>query len=206
MNNQTSRAVSYAWNALAFLFLDARISSSIRAIYLYGSASRGELTSESDLDLFIDCPAEKEDQLEKAAKSACSRFYQSKDYEKWKQLDFTYPFSIRAGDLASWELKNSIMADGLVLYSKNPDLAKVNRQVLIIFELPKKKEKYLRFIRSLYGRKEKGYKEHGILKDLSGTKIGSNVILIPKENLSLILKFLNHEKINYSFKEIGIFE
>lgn len=205
LNNQICRSISYVQNALSFLFLHNESIDFINGIYLYGSAARGELTEQSDIDIFIDCDAGKEKRIEQLAKAAFSNFYQSKDYEKWKYFHWTYPLSVQAGELLIWQLKTSVMADGILLYSKKAEIVPAERQVLFTFILPKDKKKYLRFVRSLYGRKEKCYKEHGFLIELHGEKISSNVIMIPKENQQKMLQFLQKQKINYSMKEIAVF-
>ena len=201
---QISLAVSYAENALSFLFLDPMLLSYIDTIYLYGSAARGELTETSDIDFFISCLPEKEKEIEGAAKAAFSRFASSLDYDKWKRLGFTFPFSVHAGDFQQWELRNSILADGLLLYSKNISSLSGVRSILFIFELPKNKKKYLHFIRTFFGRKEKGYKEHGVLHELQGAKISATAVLVPKEHMQTVTEFFIKEKIFYSFKEVAI--
>jgi len=189
-------------NALSFVFLDSNINALIKNIYLFGSASRGDLTKESDIDIFVDC--DKEDLVEKITKTAILKFYKSKDYDKWKQLDFSYPIAVQAGNLMKWHLKTSIQAEGILLFSKESKLISGERKVIFNFNLPKDKKKYLYLIRSLFGRKEKGYKEHGLLLDVNGEKLSSNLIIIPKENQQRIIEFLNKEKINYNMKEIII--
>ena len=200
MNKQTSRAIAYVQNALSFLTLD----NCINAIYLFGSSVRGELEEESDIDVFMDC-SENEKDIENRAKDAFSRFYSSKDYDKWKILHFTYPLSVKVGKLEEWELNESISAEGILLYSKQVSLVSSTKQVLFIFSLPKKKTKYLKLVRELYGRKEKGYSDKGLLGELKGKKLSSNVVIIPKENCEIIKKLLNKEKIEYSFREMVLF-
>ena len=68
--------------------------------------------------------------------------------------------------------------------------------------LPKEKNKYLHITRILFGRKEDGYKESGLLKEINGEKISSNIILLPQEERKKIIEILNKEKIEYTFKEI----
>ena len=188
---------------LSFLFLDTKESALIDHVYLYGSGARGELTSESDIDLFIDTGSEKAEFLERSAKAAYSRFSQSLDYQKWKKLGITYPFSIQAGRVKEWELYSSLPADGVILYSKHLDtIGEGKKYLLCTFTLPKKKTKYLLTIRTLFGRKEPGYRDVGVLGKVGGKKVGSNVILIPCEQKHQILRFLDAEKIDYSFKEI----
>ena len=80
------------------------------------------------------------------------------------------------------------------------------RKVLFTYELPKKKKRYLYFTRQLFGRKEKGYRDSGLLGELNGKKLGSNAIIVPKEGLKKILDFMQKSKIDYSMKEICVFE
>ena len=202
LNKQTLMAIAYAQNSLSFVFLDSSINDFIKGVYLYGSAVRGELSEDSDIDIFIDCDEEKEKIIENIAKSALSRFYKSKDFDKWKLFKFNYNISFQAGNLMAWQLKTSIMAEGILLYSKKSEILPAERKVLFTYELPKKKRQYLHFIRSLFGRKEKGYKDNGLLGEVNGKKISTNVIIIPKESQQKISEFMQKEKIDYSMKEI----
>ena len=98
------------------------------------------------------------------------------------------------------------MAEGILLYSKKSEILPAERKVLFSYELPKKKKKYLHFVRALFGRREKGYKDLGLLEELNGKKISANVIIIPKESQQKTMEFMQKEKINYSRKEICVFE
>lgn len=206
LNKQTLASIAYVQDALSFIFIDSSINDLIRGIYLYGSAVRGELAEESDIDIFIDCEADKEDFVERIANVAISKFYKSKDFDKWKLFRFDYNISVQAGDLITWQLKTSIMAEGILLYSKKSELLPAERKVLFICKLPKKKKQYLHFIRILFGRKEKGYNDLGLLGEINGKKISSNVLIVPKENQQKMAEFLQKEKVDYSMREICIFE
>jgi len=206
LNKQTLNAIAYAQNAISFIFLDSSINDFIKGIYLYGSAARGELTGDSDIDIFVDCNADKEKIVEGIVKAALSRFYNSKDYDKWKLFKFEHNISIQIGDLTAWQLKTSIMAEGILLYSKKSEILPAERKVLFSYELPKKKKQYLHFTRIFFGRKEKGYKDSGLLAELNGNKISYNVIIVPKGNQQKTMEFMQKEKINYSMKEICVFE
>ncbi len=204
LNKQTRWAIAYAQNALSFLFLDAVVGSGIRRIFLYGSAVRGQLQKESDIDVFIDCvDGEK---VEQSVRAAFGRFYQSKDYEKWRLLKFKFPLSVQAGVLDEWQLQSSIATEGILLYSKTAELQVGKRFDLFMLELPAEKKKYLRLIRTLFGRKEKGYKDKGLLGKLQGKRYGANVVLIPKEGENELTQFLQREKVVYSFKEISVMD
>ena len=206
LNKQTLQAIAYAQNALSFIFLDSGINDFIKSIYLYGSAVRGQLLNESDIDIFIDCNADKDSIVEGIAKSALSRFYKSKDFDKWKLYKFNYTISIQAGNLMSWHLKSSIFSEGVLLYSKKSEILPAVRKVLFTYILPKKKKNYLHFTRALFGRKEKNYKDKGLLGKVNGIKISTNVVIVPQENQQKIISFMQQEKIDYSMKEICLFE
>jgi len=206
LNKQTQQAIAYAQNALSFIFLNPTINDSIQDIYLYGSAARGELTKDSDIDIFINCHEEKEKLLQNITKSALSKFYTSKDFDKWKLFKFNYLISFQTGNLTTWHLKTSILADGILLYSKKIQTTNIQRKILFTYTLPKNKNKYLHFSRIMFGRKEPGYKDKGILEQIEGRKISTNAIIVPKENQQKITEIMNKEKINYSFIEIGVFE
>ena len=79
------------------------------------------------------------------------------------------------------------------------------RNVLFIFKLPKNKKQYLRLVRSLFGRNEKGYRDKGLFGEIKGIKLSSNVFMIPKEYQQKAMEFLQKEKADYSMKEICVF-
>jgi hypothetical protein len=196
-------AVAYAENFLSFLFLNKGIAGHINAIYIFGSAVRGELEKESDIDVFIDTGNA---EVEVLVNKSISVFMKSKDYDKWKLMNFTYPFSVQIGALEKWGLKSSIGAEGILLYSKTPATTLTNRNILFTVILPKKKSPYLQFIRSFFGRKEEGYNDTGIVGNLQGTRISATVFIIKKEHQQNIESALQKQKINYSFREIAFFD
>jgi len=205
LNKQTQQAIAYAQNALSFVFLDATLIKKCNAIYLFGSAARGEMEKESDIDLFFDFGSE-EEKKEAALHAALKRFYQSQDFQKWKLLGFTYPFSIKVGKLEEWELRTSVQADGILLYSKEPLISETKRHILITYTLPRKKTRYLSLVRTLFGRNEKGYKDTGIMGASHAKKIASTVILVPKEHVKPVFDLLQKEKIEYSFIEVSLIQ
>ncbi len=203
LNKQTEFAISYAQNYLSFLFLNKGIAKEINAIYLFGSAVRGELEKESDIDMFIDS---KSSEIEAIAKKSISVFMKSKDYDKWRLINFIHPISVQAGMLEKWELKSSIMAEGILLYSKTPAITSAKRYVLFTIVLPKKKTQYLKFTRSFFGRNEEGYNDKGIIGNVHGIKLSATVFIVTQEYQKQIEQMLQKEKVEYSFKEIAFFE
>ena len=108
--------------------------------------------------------------------------------------------------MKEWELKTSIHTDGVLLYSKQPLISSTKRHILITYILPKKKTKYLFFVRTLFGRKEEWYKDTGIAGACNAKRIATTVLLVPKEDAEPLFTFLQKEKIEYSFMELGMIE
>lgn len=208
MNSQTRTAIAYAENALSFLFLDNGVKDHIKGVYLFGSAVRGELTKGSDIDLFIDCPLEQEKLIKGISKAAVSRFYASKDFEKWRMFKFDYPLSVQAGDLAAWDLRKSIIAEGILIYSTSiPAIKKGNNDLgkrITIFTvvLPKRKKDYIKFIRAIAGRNEKGYKDSGLLGEIKGERLGTNVFIVPTKSLYKVKALMDKFKVWYEMREV----
>ncbi len=190
-------AIAYAQNALCFVFLNEEIKDKIKGIYLYGSAVRGELTKDSDIDIFIDS----DESVQKIAEASLGLFYESKDYDKWRLSRFTHPISIQSGIMDEWQLNKSIGSEGLALYSTKIESGGT-REVIFTIEMPKIKKDYLKFTREMFGRKEKGYKGSGLLGACRGNRLGTNTLMVPNGEQKTIKDYLNRSKVRYSLKEI----
>lgn len=200
---KVNQLVSYLMNALSFVMLDSEIFPLINSIYFFGSWVRKEGTKKSDVDLFIACNEKKVKVIEKRVQLGLRRFYSSKDFEKWKLLGINFPISVYVGNLEKWELKESIKSEGILLYSKQ-FVRGGKRKVLVRINLPKKRKNYLRLIRLLYGRKE--YGKEGLVQELQGEKLSTNCFILPKENLTDLLKVLHKHKVSYSLTEFFTYD
>ncbi len=187
---------------LSFVFQNADIKNKINSIYLFGSAVRGELSSTSDIDLFVDCKKENEARVRQLMESGIVRFQGSNDYPKWKLLHFIYPFSVQAGDINEWDLKLSIASEGILLYSIKSFINIGERKVLFKITFPKEKKDYIKLRRILFGRDEEDYRGKGIVAEINGKKISSEVFIIPKEEQSRIIELLTAQKIDFTMTEI----
>ncbi|MBI4141577.1 nucleotidyltransferase domain-containing protein [Candidatus Woesearchaeota archaeon] len=202
MKTQTLNAISYSFDMLAFVFQKKEINDKVRSIYLFGSSVRGELSKGSDIDLFFDIDEKQEDVIKRIVDSGIINFEASKDYEKWKLLNFTHPFSIQAGNLGSWELKSSIASEGILLYANNLAVSAGERNVLFVIKYPKSKKKYIKTRRLLFGRDEKFYKGTGRVQQVNGRRLSHNVFIIPKTAQKEMMDVLSKEKIDFSMTEI----
>jgi len=68
--------------------------------------------------------------------------------------------------------------------------------------------KKVKFLRELFGYKEtknkKSYSHDGLLNELNGEKLGSNVILAPAEHIVKISNFFNSYTVSVTIKEVWI--
>lgn len=205
LKTQTANALSYCQNLLSFIFQNKEAADKINTIYLFGSAVRGELHKNSDIDIFLSCKPKDEQHVKNLTESAIIRFTSSLDYKKWKLLKFTYPFSLQYGNIQEWDLKLSIASEGIVLYSKT-SLPQGERYVLFTVTYPSKKNKYIALRRLLFGRDEEQYIQEGIIHKLGGKKISPHVFMLPKEEQTTLIDLLSKHEISFSMKEIMVLE
>lgn len=191
---------------LSFVFQVPEAGQKINAIYLFGSAVRGELTPHSDIDLFIECPSYQEKRVEQLVNSGLAKFMVSHDFQKWKLLHYTFPFSVQVGKLQEWELKLSIASEGILLYNNKNVLAVGKRQILFTIAWPKKKKEYICLRRTLFGRDEEFYREKGMVGALQGQKISTTVFIIPQDHQTKMREILDKFKVEFSMKEIVLVE
>lgn len=202
LKTQTSNAIAYSLDMLSFLFLSKGIGKSIQVVHLFGSAARGELHAKSDIDLFIECPKEDEENIKKITDAAILKFMRSDDYKKWKLFYFTYPFAVQAGVLEEWDLKQSITSEGIVLYDLTSKIPTGKRQVLFVIQYPPIIKKYVALRRLLFGRDEEEYKSFGLVRDLGGEKLSPHVFMVPTAEQSRMIDILSKENINFRMKEV----
>lgn len=201
MNEQTRKAIAYASDFITFLILEGKIADKIITIYLFGSAVRGELTEDSDIDLFVNCKKEDENNVARALKTSEKNFRRSNDFDKWKALNFRYPLSSKVGPIDEWEIKESIEADGIQLFAREVLHDNLERVVLFVMDLPKNKKSYLALVRLLFGRNETGYKKNGLV-DKNGIKLGSNTFIVPKSEQNSVISVLHKNKISFKMFEL----
>ncbi len=206
LKTQTSNAIAYSQHLLSFLFAQKEAALKVQRVYLFGSAVRGQLENKSDIDLFIECDSGDEQRVRQLAKAALIRFISSKEQIKWKLLKFSYPFSFQVGKLKEWELKSSIVSEGLLLFSRKPSETLGERRVVFVIQYPPLKREYIKIKRILFGRSEKEYKESGLVKELNGEQLTSTVFLIPKEAQTRMIEILSREKIEFAMREIVLVE
>ncbi len=169
-------------------------------IILFGSAARGDFGKESDVDIFIDVKGNKKklEEIEKIANKELSVFYKSKIYEIWNLKGIARDIHLLVGDLSEWELKRSIISNGIVLYGPYKSMPK-NTKAFTQFVMQPIQNITLRnaIIRTLFGRKEKKYTIEGLIIRRGGKKLSSLSFIIPNSHAQEIIRLLNKNKVRY---------
>ena len=194
---------SYASSFASFL-LDSPIGEKINKIILFGSAARGDATTESDIDLFL----EADEKIEKEVTKMISLFKASQAAQRWKLKGIANEISCQVGRLSQWSLRREVISSGIILYGKYEQLPENSKPyLLIILQNPKAKvAKQMQIWRKMYGYSQKvgkkRYRSKGLVEESGGKKLGKATLLLPMEKRRKVLEFLHKNKISYVLYEI----
>lgn len=194
--------IAYVMN-FASSIIKEKIGKDIDRIILFGSVARGDFDKESDIDVFI----EGEKDIEREIENLLSIFMKSEIQKKWELKGLKNEISLKIGKLDEWELKRSIISDGILLYGKFEEFPDKMKQY-VLFELKFDKfnrNKKVALWRRLYGYKQKVgnkvYLANGLVSKIGGKKISGGIIISGNKTKE-ILDFLNKEKIKYNIRDI----
>ncbi|MEW5896256.1 MAG: nucleotidyltransferase domain-containing protein [Nanoarchaeota archaeon] len=203
---KSNNLIAYAMDFASFLIQNIDDKEKINSVLLFGSTAREDFSEESDIDIFIDT---KNKEMEKVAEEILSKFQRSIKYTKyWKLLGIANEISLKTGELEKWELKESIISDGIVLYGKYLPMTKMEAKPYVIFELKIKgnRRDKIRIWRKIYGYtqkvNEKSYESRGLVREYDGKKIGKATFIIPLEHIQRMAKYLSQNKVLYSTYKI----
>lgn len=173
----------------------------VKEIILFGSAARGEAGKESDIDLFFNVDRD-EEKIGKIIKDELRKFYKSRIGEVWLLKGVENPISVHVGKLEEWKLKRSIISEGISLYGRYKEIPR-DMKGYVFFQIEPIKDiaKRNKVIRGLFGRKEKSYFTKGILESITGKKLSSSSLIVPKEYADKLIDFFGKEKVRYRFFE-----
>lgn len=193
--------IAYAHTYVSFVL--PRIKMSLKEIILFGSVARDDFDEDSDVDLFFNVMGERDIKvLEEELKPINRLFYNSKIYDLWKQKGINNPIKVKIGLLDLWELKSSLLAEGIILQGKYKGDISGEGYMLISFSPIKNIAKRNKLMRTIFGREEKRFKKEGLVIKMGGVKLSPTVFIIPLQFSSEILSFLRKEKINFQLREI----
>ena len=168
-------------------------------IILFGSLARKEATEKSDIDLFFDVEGN-EEKTKQTIKQELNKFYKTKIYEIFQQKGPVLPINIEVGNLDKWKLKRSVIGNSIVLYGKYESIPEKTKSFTYFSIKPIENiAKRNKIIRKIFGRKEKTYSTESLVSSSGGKKLTPLSFIIPQEKSQKIIKFLQSEKIDFSF-------
>ncbi len=203
--------IGYASDFVSFLIenLKKEEIEKIKRIILFGSVARKEASKDSDIDIFIDIIVKTKKyrkKIEGRIKEIKKDFSESMKFQKyWKLQNINNDINIIIGKLEEWKLKDSMVGSSIVLYSSFSQRIGEGENKIILRWLPIKNNSHRVMInKKLFGYKHYDKEDKGLLEKFAGEKLGTNVIMIPAENLDSFLKVF--KKYNVSVKIKRVFE
>lgn len=175
----------------------------LKLVVLYGSYARGENTSRSDIDLFI-----------LTTKIKTQEEIQNKVIGLESEVGRNIQPTIRTiSELHKTDsgLLQNIFKEGKVLYLREPAeissalLLQQKPYIIYSFRISKLSQRdKVRFNRSLYEQKRKGYKYKGLLNELGGKKLSSGCVMVPNNQKEKIEKFF--KKLKVKFEQLKVWK
>jgi len=181
----------------------------VKEIILFGSATRSDFHSKSDIDIFINI-SKNEAQIEKIVASAVNQF-EARASKSWHLRNISLPINCIVGDLDSKEwakLKREIISSGITLFGKYKELPQgLKHYMFFRFNLsPLLPKDRVKFVRTLYGYKtkkeKKTYEHKGLLENASGIKLGLSTVAIPIETHVDLYEFFKKSKAKFEVREL----
>lgn len=198
--------ISYAMDFTSFLIQNLKDDekTKIKSIILFGSASRGEAEEKSDVDIFIDLIIG-DIKLKNKISIIKDKFFESTKFKNyWKNFGIKNEINIISGRLNEWKLKDSMLGSSIVLYQKfSQKLENGKNMALLSWGVIKNNSKRVMLNKNLFGYNYYGKLYKGALEIYNCKKIGSNVILIPIENLDAFLKIFRKFKISVKIRRLA---
>lgn len=195
------KIISYALDFSSFLVYNLKNSEMIKDIILFGSATRGEASEKSDVDIFINVKKSNEN-FEKQIKLITKRFYESIKFKKyWKLLGIENSINPVVGNLRKWKLRTSVLVDGITLYGKYTETLKERENIAVLsWGAIKPNSKRVLLNKRIYGYNHYGKFYSGALQKYEGKKL-DNSIIIPLQHLPTVLKIFREMKITIKIIE-----
>ena len=199
----SSKLIAYALDFSSFLLQKIKDKNEIKNIILFGSVTRDESSSSSDIDIFIDLIKDKKS-TEKEIKIIGNKFYDSTRYKNyWAPLGVNNKISLIVGELDKWkELKPSIIANGITLYGKFKSDIKGELKVFFIWENVQPNSSRVLFNKQMLGYNQKDRFYLGLIQKYKGERLGKGCILVPIEQSNVFHNLFKKYKIAVKIKKV----
>lgn len=202
----------YVYDYISLLFEDNEARKLVRKIILFGSVARGEFDEKSDIDIFIEVSPGMAERAGDLTRKAEKRFSVVSG-KKWLPMGIKNPIRAIAGSLEdpAWEeLRSEMISSGITLYGKFEAMPpKMGHYSLFSYSLSGlQQKKKMKLLRGLFGysmkKKEKTYRQTGMLGEIGGRKLGLNSALVPLEKSRDVQKFFSSFGITPEIREVWI--
>src|SRR3989344_3974678 len=182
-------------------FILHNIDNSIQEIILFGSAARGEATRSSDIDIFFSVQQENKT-ITKRVLELTKKFYATEFCRIWKNMGIDNEIKPIVGVIEDWNLKQSIIANGITLFGKyRASITEGSPMVIIYWEPVKNQSKRVLLSKNLYGYSYKKKQYKGLLE--KDAKLGANCIAVTLEKAQPIINIFNKMKIHFKSMYVG---
>ena len=182
-------------------FILNNIDNNIQEIILFGSAARGEATRSSDIDIFFSVQQENKT-FNKRILELTKKFYATEFYRIWKNMGIDNEIKPIVGVVEDWNLKQSIIANGITLFGKyRASITEGSPLVIIYWEPVKNQSKRVLLSKNLYGYSYKKKQYKGLLE--KDAKLGANCIAVTLEKAQPIINIFNKMKIHFKSMYVG---
>jgi len=194
--------ISYAMEFVSFMLRSEELEQEkIKSVILFGSVARGDFGRDSDIDIFVDLyDLGNKDQVKEEAERRLKNFYKSDSFEKWELRGIDNEINLKIGDLDNWKLKDSIISDGISLYSSYKEVPEGDHFVLFTFKPIKPVKKRNRVIRKLFGRND--HPSKGLVEEMKGKKLTPRSFVVPRKNMEEVKEILDNNDVDYSFYQL----
>lgn len=199
---------------IAFQFAKAASEYNILYLILFGSVAREDITSKSDLDIFI--VFNTESPVEDKTINEIGNI--ARGLEEKYCISIQVIYSNRNYDGIDDYFVQKVFSEGIILYAKSVSVNLNTKQVkpftIISYHINNlTQNEKMRLKTQLYGYKtEKRVKKKkyssffpGLLRKLGGRQLGLGTILVPTQNITPIEKLLRRFKARYSITEAWLF-
>lgn len=179
-----------------------------RKIILFGSAARGNMRPESDIDIFFDIDNAKE--AERLLEKALYEF-ETIARTRWWPRRIKYPIKPIAGRLSGTEwdaLRHDIVGHGVTLFGPYEELPKnMGQYSLFTYDISRvSPAKKVFVLRQLFGyssvKRGKEYRSKGLVDAAGGTRISKNSILVPAQGTNDFFDFFRKNKVQAQIREV----
>ncbi len=200
MKLKFKQLIAYASSFVSFILPRIEVDE----IILFGSATRGDATEDSDIDIFFNVKNKaKEKEIKKIIKEQINKFNKTQIYQQFSLKGIKNQIHVEIGNLEEWKLKRSIISEGIILYGKYKTTPEKLKPFTCFNIKPMKNiTKRNRIIRKIFGRKEEKYQTLGLLKEIKGKKLSPTSFIAPLDHANKIVQLLNKEKLDYTLFEL----